>query len=63
MKYSDCKEKEDFMMEKKRNAIPKKDEYKVKYVFKEDSNIDINNVIKECFAIKIKTANLQKITQ
>lgn len=51
------------MMEKKRNAIPKKDEYKVKYVFKEDSNIDINNVIKECFAIKIKTANLQKITQ
>lgn len=50
-------------MESKKNAIPKKEEYKVKYVFKEDSILDINNVIKECFVMKLKTAKLQKIAQ
>jgi hypothetical protein len=50
-------------MENKKNAIPKEEEYKVKYVFKDDSNVDINNVIKECFAMKIRTADIQKIAQ
>ncbi len=46
-----------------KSSIPKKNEYKVKFVFKEDSNVDINNVIKECFVTQIRTLKLQKITQ
>lgn len=38
----------------------KEQQYKVKYVFKEDSNIDINNVIKECFIKKLNMVNLKK---
>lgn len=39
--------------------IPKNEqEYKVKYVFKEDSIVDINNVIKECFLIKLNTQKM-----
>ncbi len=47
-------------MESKKNAIPKQEEYKVKYVFKEDSKVDINNVIKECFVMKLQTTKQQK---
>lgn len=43
------------MEEKNKKSVPKKEEYKVKYVFKEDSIIDINNVIKDCFIMKLKT--------
>lgn len=38
----------------KNESIPKnEEEYKVKYVFKEDSIVDINKVIKECFLMQI----------
>lgn len=47
-------------MENRKNAMPREEEYKIKYVFKEDSNVDVNNVIKECFAMKLQTAKLQK---
>lgn len=50
-------------MSNKKNAIPKEEEYKVRYVFKKDSNVDINNIIKECFAMRIKTANIQQNSQ
>lgn len=43
------------MEKKNKNAIPKKEEYKVKYVFNEESKIDINNVIKDCFIMRLKT--------
>lgn len=47
-------------MENKKNAIPKTEEYKIKYVFKNDSNMDINEVIKQCFVAELKT---QKMAQ
>lgn len=50
------------MNNKKQRTVPKEEQYKVKYVFKEDSNIDINNVIKECFIKKINMVNIKKIT-
>lgn len=50
-------------MENKKNAIPKEEEYKVKYVFNDNSDIDINNVIKECFTTQIRTLKLKKIAQ
>ena len=45
-------------MENTKNAIPKKEEYKIKYVFKNDSNLDINEVIKECFIAKLRTQKI-----
>ena len=45
----------------KDNKVPQSaTEYKIKYVFKENSNVDINEVIKESFVAKLRT---QKITQ
>lgn len=42
------------MNNKESKKIPKnEDEYKVKYVFKEDSNLDINEVLKKCFMSEI----------
>lgn len=43
-------------MNKKKERIEEIEEnkYKVKYVFNENSNIDINEILKECFLMQIK---------
>ncbi len=43
-------------MNKKKERIDEneKNKYKVKYVFNENSNIDINEILKECFLMQIK---------
>ena len=50
-------------MEKTKKVLPKKEEYKIKYVFKDDSDLDINEVIKECFIAKLRTQKISKIVQ
>lgn len=39
-----CKDEKNFKNEEK---------YRIKYVFKEDSNVNVNDVIKECFMMCI----------
>lgn len=46
-------------MENTKNIIPKKEEYKIKYVFKEESNLDINEVIKECFLANLRVQKIK----
>ena len=43
-------------MNKKKERIEEIEEnkYKFKYVFNENSNIDINEILKECFLMQIK---------
>lgn len=48
------------MKKREKNSVPRKEDYKVKYMFKEDSNVDINEVIKECFISQIRVNNMQK---
>ena len=50
-------------MANKKNAIPKKEDYKIKYVFNNESNVDVNEVIKECFKSKLRTEKMKKITK
>ena len=38
--------------------IPNEEDYKINFVFKEDSSVDINEVIKGCF---LKTINSTKL--
>ena len=38
---------------KKRNMPKKAEEYKVKYVFDEESSVNINEIVKECFVIQL----------
>lgn len=49
-------------MGNKKDSIPKEQDYKVKYVFNETSNVDINNIIKNCFITKLKVLSTEKIT-
>lgn len=38
----------------RKNTMPKTEEdYKVNYVFKENSKVDVNDVIKECFVVYV----------
>ena len=47
------------MKDEKRKNMPKNEEdYKVKYVFKEDSILDVNKVIKDCFLMELNKAKL-----
>ena len=47
------------MNEKRENKkLPNEEDYKINFVFKEDSVVDINEVIKECF---FKTINSTKL--
>ena len=49
------------MENKCRNVIPKEEDYTIKYVFNEESIIEVNNVIKECFIDRLRTAKKGKI--
>ena len=47
------------MKNENNKKIPKSElEYTVKYVFKNDSNVDINKIIKESFLIQINNAKI-----
>lgn len=47
------------MNEKRENKkLPNEEDYKINFVFKEDSRVDINEVIKGCF---LKTVNSTKL--
>lgn len=43
--------------------IPKEEDYKIKYVFKEDSNVDVNEVMKKCFLMELNAKKIKKIAQ
>lgn len=48
------------MEKRKKYSVPRKEDYIVKYIFKEDSNVDINEAIKESFISQIRANNIQK---
>ncbi len=47
------------MKKRKNNTIPKKEDYIVKYKFKKDSEIDVNEIIKKCFVSQLRVNNEQ----
>ena len=51
------------MGKQNKSPLPNETEYTIKYIFKEDSIVDINEVIKECFIMKLQNTKNKKITQ